>query len=287
MDQLKEFFETVGTHPGVWAFLLGLGLFYGILKPFEKLDSIVSKDLRETIALWLLDVERSDQIRNWPETFAAIFDRVFGEKHVTWRCFFRSVIASFVGLAVMSVVVFVVNPEQFFRTLAEDSTAVAVVLVAGGILNLFPDYFSLLETRLVLGRMQRADRGGLVGWIVVDSALTTALSGVGWLALALYVEDDPLTFWVQTYWVSFFPLQLRLADPSGIFLWTTYFTSLWLWLYVLSGLLVRALGSVGRGALFVRDHLNVEEKPLSAIGFVAGGLIACVWWGIGLKSWLF
>ncbi len=51
------------------------------------------------------------------------------------------------------------------------------------------------------------------------------------------------------------------------------------------GLVVRTLGPVGRGAAFLRDHLDVEKKPLPAMGFVAGGLLTFLWWGICLVSW--
>ena len=74
--------------------------------------------------------------------------------------------------------------------------------------------------------------------------------------------------------------------PASIFLWTTYLTSIWLWLYVGSGLLLRALSSVGWRAVFLRGYLNIQEKPLSAMGFVAGGLVACAWWGTCLATWV-
>ncbi len=87
--------------------------------------------------------------------------------------------------------------------------------------------------------------------------------------------------WIWDYWLDL-PAWLSLNNELGMFLWTTYLTSVWLWLYALSGLLVRAI----RGATFLRDHLNVEEKPLSSMGFVAGGLMAFGWWSLCVGSWL-
>ena len=58
------------------------------------------------------------------------------------------------------------------------------------------------------------------------------------------------------------------------------------WVYAISGLLVRALVSLRLGAVFLRDRLNVEDKPLSALGFVAGAVGALGWWRIWLVSWL-
>lgn len=142
MEGLKEFVETVGGHRGVWAFLLGLGFFYGILKPFEKLDSILSKDLRETITLWLLEAKSTENIKSWPETFPQVFDAIFGKKLWSRRCFNRSSLVSFVGVAVMWSVFVVVNPEEFhnIRARAPPADAISyffIVFAGGGFLNLF------------------------------------------------------------------------------------------------------------------------------------------------------
>ena len=86
--------------------------------------------------------------------------------------------------------------------------------------------------------------------------------------------------------MSVLPPLLSFEGSGSVYLWTTYLTSVWLWFYALSGLLVRVVVSFRSGAVIIRDHLNIEEKPLSTMGFVAGGLMACGWWGICLMSWL-
>ena len=48
----------------------------------------------------------------------------------------------------------------------------------------------------------------------------------------------------------------------------------------LSGILVRAIA----GVFLARGYLNVEEKPLSAMGLVAGILAALAWWAVCLVS---
>ena len=60
-----------------------------------------------------------------------------------------------------------------------------------------------------------------------------------------------------------------LTDPA---------TSVWLWLYALSGLIVR----LARGVGFLRDKLDIEERPLYSMRLVAGVLAALAWWGTGL-----
>ena len=56
-----------------------------------KADDMVSKELREDLILWLLCIEPEKvekSIQRWPTHFAALFDRVFGKKHLSRDCFF-------------------------------------------------------------------------------------------------------------------------------------------------------------------------------------------------------
>ena len=148
----------------------------------------------------------------------------------------------------------------------------------GAALNLFPDYLSLLETRFVLRRMRRAGGVGLVGWLALDWLLTTAIFGFGVLFLVVFLVAfsgeglgrDLLAEWVQLFWLELPELLTGGNEFLSFYLWTTYLTSIWLWLYALSGLIVRS----ARAVPSVRDTLNIEDRPLYSMGLVAGGLAA-------------
>ena len=73
---------------------------------------------------------------------------------------------------------------------------------------------------------------------------------------------------------------------GGILLWSTYFTSVWIWIFALSSFVVRAATALTQGLRVLGDVFDVAEKPLSTMGYVAGGLCACAWWGICLVDWL-
>ena len=81
---------------------VGLGLLYAIDKFFKLVEEKLSDDTKLEIAVWLLGVKIEQKAEPWPETFARVFDRVFGTKHLSWKCFWRSCLASyslfFVGL---------------------------------------------------------------------------------------------------------------------------------------------------------------------------------------------
>ena len=65
----------------------GLGLFYGVIKLFDLVGDRLNNDTRLQIAVWLLGAKIGESVQNWPETFAKVFDIVFGRKHLSWRCF--------------------------------------------------------------------------------------------------------------------------------------------------------------------------------------------------------
>lgn len=52
----------------------------------------------------------------------------------------------------------------------------------------------------------------------------------------------------------------------GIFLYSTFITSLWIWLYVLGALFVRGLNAAGALKGRLGQVINLEDKPLSAMG---------------------
>ena len=70
----------------------------------------------------------------------------------------------------------------------------------------------------------------------------------------------------------------------GIFIYSTFLTSVWLWLYALSGFLVKAFARSRKGLHFLQKHLNVEEHPLRSMGFVLMLLVTVVYvvWGAAL-----
>jgi hypothetical protein len=59
----------------------------------------------------------------------------------------------------------------------------------------------------------------------------------------------------------------------SIFFYSSFFTSVWVWLYVVSSVLIRMMQKVRRLWAEVLPFLEIEKKPLVAIGRVAGILV--------------
>jgi hypothetical protein len=55
-------------------------------------------------------------------------------------------------------------------------------------------------------------------------------------------------------------------------------TSIWLWLYALSGFTLKAARRFDIGFEWFNRKFDIERKPLQSIGLVAGALVAIVYW---------
>ncbi len=270
---------------GLFAEILATGLAIGgtLLAMAWKADEAISVQFKRDLGLWLDGLDPSTigrTIQRWPAHFAEFFDRVFGKKHLSWRCFFRSSLASLLAFLLCTLIFIQAAPGDWKAFLEQFGIGAFTTLgITAMIANLLPDYVSLLETRFMIKRMQQsASVIGLLGWILVDFLATTAVFGffLSVLIMSSFVIEIDLSFLNNLLmWTLRFPV----ADPELRFLaipvWTTYFTTAWIWLYFLSQFLIRLVTPLRRTLGFLKYALPVKQKPLRAVGQVMA-LVACV-----------
>ncbi len=255
--------EKLATAFGIYIAICGF-----VWLVFVRLEPLLKKDTRDQIASWVRGSQQRDADNRWPATFSIVFDRVFTKKHLSWACFWRSCVASVLAVVVMAAVVDMVNPGSAFYFDLEWLFFVGI----GGIVNLFPDYLSLLETRVVLRWMAKGRAGAfrLFGWLIVDAVVTVGICAVGLLALIALLFGwgvNTLVAVMRDALLSLFGVEAEGAQ-FGIFLYSTFFTSVWVWLYVFAGIAVRLIYRAKRIQTFVDKHLDVATRPLSVMGVV-------------------
>ena len=142
----------------------------------------------------------------------------------------------------------------------------------------------MLETRYMIHLLSRSRSNNpftTIGLLVADIVVTSCLIVTAFLSFGslLLAPDSPDAFGERLR-ISFGNLRggLLLESPTAVFIYSTLFTSAWLWLYVLSGLLVRFAGSVA----VHQKWLDIKQKPLYCMGLVAGPIAAVAWWLIAL-----
>jgi hypothetical protein len=166
---LSDIIQFVGTG-SVPVFVAGT--VYGVLELGEKLASQRAKD---ALSKWLLsfNVQKAKAL---PDGTQELFQRIFGARHFSLKCFARSVAFSLSAMSFIALLIFLVYPTRFWEMkdiflgnepVPDDSDDVGQIVRA-----IFPhgwwyifgwwlafsillDYLSLLKTRLILRLLTR------------------------------------------------------------------------------------------------------------------------------------
>jgi hypothetical protein len=143
------------------------------------------------------------------------------------------------------------------------ATSIGYFMLLGLLLNVLPDYLSLLETRWLIGRMKR---GRVVPLLGLDVLLTTAIQlGVLWA----------IDTWTAGRAPPFDPVDLiRGSYIWSPFFYSAFFTSVWLWIYGLAALVSQLLVRIGSGAGFLLRLTDIEDQPFRSMGFTAVVLVS-------------
>jgi hypothetical protein len=264
-----------------------LGFVGAIWALFKMADEALSSEAKNRFAKWLLRVD-SKAALGWPEFFADLFDSVFGTRHWSLRCFLRSSIASVVFVMLLFTIRSGLYPDAPFSILAHSTAHRSIRLiylsVIGAILfNLIPDYLSLLETRFMVRLMKKVKRPIILCTLLLVDAVASYLIFVSFAMVIIVVifdapfilpsvREEALVFWEG----------LILKSPIGVLGYTTYFTSIWLWLFFFSCLGARFYAAAGRSWQRLVPFLDVEHKPVMAVGFIVCIVVTVVLWSVGI-----
>jgi hypothetical protein len=184
-DVLTTISKIINSPPGQ---LVAGGVLAGIVwKFFERVEAVLTDQTKLEISVWLLGVKVGRKVEPWPDTFANVFDRVFGKRHFSVACLKKSTIATFLVATIAWIYVYfmsgewrVLDPGPSLTDAAEIGLVkMIVVLVAIAIVNVFPDYISLLETRYALRLTRRVSNSvGIAVVLVADLIVTAAIPGL-------------------------------------------------------------------------------------------------------------
>jgi hypothetical protein len=226
------------------------GLFFGLTVTSVRM---LDKDIRDVIALRLMGVEQE----NWCKSFCALFDSCFGRNHLSLHCMLRSALWSLLAVSALWIIF---GAEASLGTRAGDVLPFWQVVLIALVINLVADYVSLLETRWLLTQVHRVRSvAGQIAILIVDALVTGAII----LAVIFVYQMTPL--------YDGAPLTLGeifgVFTVFGLFFYSTFLTSIWIWLYIVSSWVIR---------LFSRSRLvrilDVEE----AVPWILGSVLAFV-----------
>jgi len=244
------------------------------------MEETATPDAKRSAADWIKSIaakSTSQTIVESPRWFIEVFDRIFGDRHLTWRCFQRSCVASMVVVFVIAIMWVVLNPcswQQFLLYAGTD--AFPMIFILALVFNLVPDYISLLETRWILRKVAQASMKELIVLLVLDAILTGVIffSGVGIIILIYSVNTgDRVGVCTVLEFLNAFILFRGSEIPFGIFFYSTYFTSVWLYLFIAASITTKLLYSLGHTGNQVLALLKIEENPFNSMGLLLIGLL--------------
>lgn len=264
---IREFISKIATPILIWTF---------IYKKAESVQKDLAPDKLANITNWIKEQKKIKNVVAWPKTFLYWFDNYFGEKILSFRFFYKAILTSLLS-SIFVLFLWVIFRFGEVQLLDVNRYHFIFFFVFWLILNAIPDYVSFIETRLVLGFMAKTNSSILhVLLIIVDAIVTFFIT----ITIPFFLIG------INFSKIEYLQLGLSLSIVEGygnmgnlplvpIFFITSFFTSIWIWLYGTAGIL---------GKLFHRynlmDWFNIDQRPLSYLARYISVVVIIAYYGI-------
>ncbi len=279
---------------------------FGAVYAFATLlDTNCSDAARLAFADYLKSEKYVRSVVTLPEATRELFERIFGRRHFSLRCFARSVVFSlFASIGALTFGAFhsTFSPSDCFSWMISPSdTYFAGITDRWGLLSwlafsLLLDYFGLLKTRLFISWFAnrfRATAWFALSFIVADIVIGFVIFCLSFGSFTFFRQEIEADHGVLPFLGIFFDysythLPSHIADyavltltgdwfPWGSLFLASMLPSIWLWLYgsaaMITKLMLRSTGLI-RNLIFL---LDVDKHPIRAFGFVAGIVAAATY----------
>jgi hypothetical protein len=244
----------------------------------ERVEGKLKDNTKFELAVWLVGVNTSHRVAGWSDTCTKIFDQVFGVKYLSWKCFIMSALVALANVAVWALLCETLQLLPF--GLVRLSVGRWLATLAAALLVIFVNFLLLIKTRFLFRSLR--GRGFIeASWVIVGDALITLWIGMieSFLLISctLAVENAESGLIFSVFGVA---LPVGLAVSVGVL--PLIFTSAWLWLYVAASFLISASRRFDKSFAWFNSKFDIEKNPLSAIGLVAGAMLAVAYWGLAI-----
>jgi uncharacterized protein YsxB (DUF464 family) len=265
---------TLSDDIKLWATMVGLIMAFAIY-----MDSITTPRTKKWLSEFL-SAENSPLLKivlECPRLFIESFDSLFGKNHLSMKCFIRSSLASIIVILIIG---FVLRGHSSFNPFSLDIVSsgiagivyVMFLLILSILLNIIPDYLSLLETRYIIHKS--LDRN--IKYLLLIILLDFFISGIIYILIAglvsytvlSIIQANLLKYYLNIYsYLSHFA-SMCLGGGYTIFFLSTYFTSFWMYMLLIFGITIKIAHPLNKFCLNIFKHLVVEEKPFQSIGLL-------------------
>ncbi len=126
----------------------------------------------------------------------------------------------------------------------------------GVAINVLADYFSLLETRFLLAYHRRV-QSAVVKLLVLCADLAFS-AGIIWLVISLFLVSP-----LHQGDAESFAEVLGVFSIYSVFFYSTFFTSIWTWAFLISNTIMRISSRIR-----LDYFLDIENKPIRILAYV-------------------
>jgi len=315
---------TLASSPLAVYLLLCAGIFALFQMTESLLRRPVLDEIGDWLMGDAIDGERADRPQGFISMFDAVFGVRHVSKRLEIPGFWRSAAVSvsfalllygmfnFAGVDLITKELGPTYIDRFAPAWASALNGILLTVVLSLLFNVVPDYVSIIESRYVLAKIEELSRPGPILLILVlDTVFTICIAFVGSAVanvlspLASFVlsgDLKDLVHWeipfgiehlLQVYAAAF-----GLYEPTGefsniergannycmVFIYSTFFTSAWIWLYLGAGLVVRAGRRIERLRRLLLGPFRVKERPLSVLGWLCILVASVGFWSIQLSQ---
>jgi hypothetical protein len=280
MEPAAKIATEIAAYVVSWA-----ALVIGIWSLVVTFDDAARVEVRKQVTAWLTAEPSSGLAQGLAKILADSFDRVFGRRLWSLRAFWRSSLASAVWYAVIWSAWAGLHASTVSDAYRESSLwdlgALAWLSI---VLSVVPDYLSLTQTRFWIAFLARARSPLATAAVLCVNAAASALIALTALVIALFCIDldagaTHLT-WSDFAFDAREDIDLLFAGaqkptlvPAWFWLATTMMTSVWLWIYLLAGGVIRG----ARGFAWLSQQaarlVDVGRKPFSALAVVLVAIV--------------
>ncbi len=251
--------EILQSDQSVWfaAFAMSAGFYAVVVFWLGHL----SAEVKEELTLWLWGERQFE----WAAMFSRSFDAFYGKKHLSWRCFIRLSLVSIAAVALLTYFFLMSNSGQDMPIARDPYLALGFFLALGAILNVVPDYLSLIETRWLLRNFEKVHGFRWQCLFVLADLVFTATI----IVVSLRIFEHGLLLGVDEAPTSIIEL-IAFFSIFSIFFYSSFSSSLWVLAFFLSFGFVKFVNWVG-----VSKYLDVEHSPEKQIA-LAGSVIVFI-----------
>src|SRR5262249_16977233 len=160
-----------------------------VLGVFELGERFASQRAKDDLSKWLLtfDVQKAKAL---PDGTQELFERIFGERHFSLKCFVRSAAFSLGAITFITILRLLIAPEDVLSEASDSNLAVVIFIALWLTWSIIIGYFSLFKTRVILGLTIRTQLRsvGVIAILVMDFIFYLIIFFVGSTLVSIFLE---------------------------------------------------------------------------------------------------